>query len=296
MSLSYDTMDIILEREWEGLLDTLVETEGIAMILGETDSGKSTLARYLVERFVSRELPICLLDADVGQSSLGLPGTISMKIFASSEDFRAYTYETMCFVGTVNPAKAIALITSTVRRMALECGRKVGPVLVDTTGLVAGEVGAQLKISKIRALEPAVLIALQRERELEHILALASDIPTHRVPVSKSVKKRTLAVRIEYRRRKFEDYFGSHEMSDFLLSSRETPFLYRGKPFSPKHHPVKQKTLLGLNHGDDTVALGILQDVSDKSILFSAPLQSIKSVNRVVFGDLTYSSDHRNDL
>lgn len=289
-------MDIASERAWEEVFDALVVTKGIAMILGETDSGKSTLARYLVERFVSRKLPICLLDADVGQSSLGLPGTISMKVFISSGDLRAYTYETMSFVGTVNPANAIALITSTVQRMALDCSRKVGSVLVDTTGLVAGEVGAKLKISKIKALSPSVLIALQRERELEHILTLATDIPTYRLSVSNAVKRRSLATRIAYRRKKLEDYFRAGEMTDFIISSREVPFLYRGYPLASRHHMANPGTLLGLNHGEDTIALGILQDISDKSIVFSAPLQSIKPVNRVIFGDMTYSPDRRNDL
>jgi polynucleotide 5'-kinase involved in rRNA processing len=50
----------------------------------------------------------------------------------------------------------------------------------------------------------------------------------------------------------------------------------------------QKNTAIGLNHNDYTIALGILADISDNSITFSSPLGSIKNIERVIFGDITY--------
>jgi len=76
--------EVIPEPEWEFILKKLVRQRGVAMIMGETDSGKSTLARYLIKRLVSKRITVSLADCDIGQSSLGLPGTISMRDEKSS--------------------------------------------------------------------------------------------------------------------------------------------------------------------------------------------------------------------
>ena len=96
-------MEIIAEPAWENLRDALLLTGGIAVILGATDSGKSLLAKYLVQRLVELDTPICLIDADVGQSSLGLPGMLCMKTFSSADDLDVFIYEKMSFFGTINP-------------------------------------------------------------------------------------------------------------------------------------------------------------------------------------------------
>ena len=71
------------EPDWEVLLHKLLQNKGTALIIGATDSGKSTLAKYLVQKLVSQNINVCLIDSDVGQSSLGLPGTICMKVFST---------------------------------------------------------------------------------------------------------------------------------------------------------------------------------------------------------------------
>ncbi len=280
-------MEIIAEPAWENLRDALLLTGGIAVILGATDSGKSLLAKYLVQRLVELDTPICLIDADVGQSSLGLPGTLCMKTFSSADDLDVFTYEKMSFVGTINPATNIAQITATVKKMSDACRERTNLCLVDTSGLVAGEIGQKLKSAKIKALNPEHIIAVQKERELEHILELISDRPIHRINASKNIKVRPLATRIKYRRKKYENYFIRSMMNDFILSPREATFLYKAGAMTLNQGVFKKGTVIGLNHDDDTIALGLLEDISDDVITFSSPIDTIKYINRVVFGDIT---------
>jgi polynucleotide 5'-hydroxyl-kinase GRC3/NOL9 len=77
------------ESDWEVLLSALPKGKGITTLMGATDSGKSTLAGYLVRMFVTQNLSVCLIDADVSQSTLGLPGTICSKTFSCPDDLNA---------------------------------------------------------------------------------------------------------------------------------------------------------------------------------------------------------------
>jgi polynucleotide 5'-hydroxyl-kinase GRC3/NOL9 len=147
-------MEIIPEPEWEILFNRLTECKGISVIIGSTDSGKSTLVRYFIDRFISGNIKACLVDSDVGQSSLGLPGTISMKLFASEKDLEDFAFEKMSFVGTLNPAKDIASIIKQTKRLSDLCREESHTTLVDTSGLISGEAGRALKGAKIRALKP----------------------------------------------------------------------------------------------------------------------------------------------
>ncbi len=95
--------NIIPEPEWQDILNLLISQKGVALIMGETDSGKSALARYLVKRLLAMGITVSLVDSDIGQSSLGLPGTISMKVFRDDRDFKRFLFEKMSFCGDRQP-------------------------------------------------------------------------------------------------------------------------------------------------------------------------------------------------
>jgi polynucleotide 5'-hydroxyl-kinase GRC3/NOL9 len=280
-------MDIISETAWEKVFEEIAVTKGTAIIIGATDSGKSTLAKYFIRRLLSEQIRVSLIDSDVGQSSLGLPGTISMKPFFSGKDLEDFTFEKMSFIGTINPAKKIPFIIDTVKRITAICQVVSDITLIDTSGLVDGETGEALKVGKIRAVKPEHTIAVQRRDELEHILTLIENRRVHRVTRSEYAKTRTVAVRTAYRKKKFDAYFRRSEMHDFIVYSRETSFFYNNKLFIPRETMFKKGTVIGLNHDENTVALGILDEITDTSVTFRSPIGSLRKINRVVFGDMT---------
>jgi polynucleotide 5'-hydroxyl-kinase GRC3/NOL9 len=280
-------MEIIPEPEWEILFNRLTECKGISVIIGSTDSGKSTLVRYFIDRFISGNIKACLVDSDVGQSSLGLPGTISMKLFASEKDLEDFAFEKMSFVGTLNPAKDIASIIKQTKRLSDLCREESHTTLVDTSGLISGEAGRALKGAKIRALKPQHVIAIQRREELEDILKVIEGPEIYRIRASGAARTRSVIARTQYRGKKFDDYFGKIASSDFLLHANEVRFLCRNRPFRPSEGLFKQGTLIGLNHEEDTIALGILEEMTDTSVTFRSPIKSIRKINRILFGDIT---------
>jgi len=192
----------------------------------------------------------------------------------------------MSFVGSLNPAKKIPLMINITKRMVNICRERSEITFVDTTGLVGGDIGKALKIGKIRAIKPEHIIAIQRYDELEHILTLIGDTTLYRIRASRMARARDREKRIRYRKKIFLDYFKETKVSDFLLHERDAGFFCNDKPLNLKDGDFKEGTIIGLNRNDDTIALGIVVEVSDDSIIFKSPIKSLRGINRVVFGDI----------
>lgn len=282
-------MDISSEPVWDSLIRFLSVEQGTVMLLGETDSGKTTLARYLVESLIRMNQPVALIDSDVGQSGIGLPGTISMKVFQREKDLGDFGYERMTFLGFTNPAKSISLMVDKTRQMTAIGRRRAGIVVLDTTGLVSGEFGKALKTAKIRAIRPAHVVAIQRRYELEQILSLIEDARIYRMKVSPAAKRRSAAARRAYRRKKLQEYFTARGQCERILDAKAVMFLYHGRmiPFGEKE--TADGAILGLNRYNITIALGIAAGVEGSSILLRSPLKSLRGINRLVYSDMTMS-------
>ena len=280
-------MEIILEAEWENLSDLLITEKGTAILIGATDSGKTSLIKYLLLSSLSKNITTSLVDADVGQSFLGLPGTVCMKVFHNLSDLDNPFFEKMVFIGTLNPAKKNQAIVEAARIMNEFCRRESELTFVDTSGLIAGEAAKALKMGKVRAIKPSHIIAIQHKDEAEHILNMIDDIHITRLKVSKMARVRNRDERVRYRKRKFDEYFSEKRLSEFIIYNKEAGFYHNGRLFKPKISDFPPLTIIGLNHNEMTFALGFITELQEDSVTFMSPVQSIKNINRVVFGDMT---------
>jgi polynucleotide 5'-hydroxyl-kinase GRC3/NOL9 len=203
---SADTRGITVPKEWHRL--PLEEFLGVVMVIGANDSGKSTLVRWLVGELEDRGRSTAWLDGDIGQAELGVPGTMTLRlpISLSSEQDRIGF-----FVGSTSPRGHMLPMLVGVRKLLDRSGNAGAEVTVmDTTGMVRGQAGAALKEWKIQMARPDVLIAVQREDELEPILRpLRSEefVRVHLLPVSPHARARVAMEREEHRRRQYRQEF-----------------------------------------------------------------------------------------
>jgi polynucleotide 5'-hydroxyl-kinase GRC3/NOL9 len=283
-------MDLSPEPEWEEIIEKIKLQKGTVFLIGATDSGKSTLTKYLTERLIREDIRVSIVDSDIGQSTLGLPGTIAMKVFTGEEDIKNYCasggFNKMFFVGSINPAKKINTMIDGSKKLVELSREKSDIVIVDTTGLIAGEIGRALKIGKIKAIKPEHIIAIQRSNELEHIINYLKQFNIYRINASPMAKPRDRENRLNYRIRKFLDYFDEKKISEFLLNSSDVKFFYNNKQIVIKEGDFKKGTIVGLNHDDDTLGLGMITEINDGNLFFKSPIKSLKGINRVLFGDI----------
>jgi polynucleotide 5'-hydroxyl-kinase GRC3/NOL9 len=278
-------MEIIAQREWQEIIEELTAERGTAILVGSTDTGKSTLAKYLTWYLTMAGISVSLVDADIGQSSLGLPGSVSFKTFRSTADVNDFSYERFSFIGSASPSPVVPfLIKETLKFVAL--GRTSAAItLVDTTGLVSDELGRRLKIEKIRAIRPDLIIAIEKDVELKHILELVEDIPIIRLNPSPLAKTRSWGTRSRYRSAKFAEYFNNTR--EFLFASRSIEFFRHGSAVSHEDARMPAGTVIGLNRDEETMGLGIVTESDPDSITLKTPLSSLRGIRRVIFGNIT---------
>lgn len=282
-------MEIVPAPGWEELFEELKRERGTALLLGATDCGKSTLARHLVRRLAEEGVRVALVDADVGQSALGLPGCVSMRVFRSPADAADFRGERFSFLGSASPARIVLRMIETTGRLAELARREAGVVLIDTTGLIAGPLGIGLKLGKIRSVRPGMVVAVQRGEECESILSRLqeSGIGIHRLPPSPLARVRSQERRARLRSAKLAGYFNRPGVGEFLLPVRGVDIFRFDRAVSPGQPGLREGTVIGLNHGVDTLALGVVEEADGEAITFRAPLASLRGIDRVVFGDMT---------
>ena len=258
---------------------------GTIMVIGASDTGKSTFARYLFRRLAKHYPRIGFLDCDVGQSSLGLPTTLTLLLTTSTTGDKPPRNERLAyFVGAVSPRGHIlpAVIGAyKLQRRAQQWG--VGALVVDTTGLVdAAAGGGALKQWKIELLEPATVFAFARGIELEHILWPRRRDPRVRVielPVPRAVTERSREKRIRYRAERWKEYFS--RAATVRLNLRRLA-VFGLEAMTPGR-------LLALQDADGfALGLGVVRhyDPHTQAVAICTPLPSLEGVVSLRLGTL----------
>ena len=290
-------MEISAPKEWFALLDVLTEEKGMVIVLGGTDTGKTTLANFLIFNLCQRGLRIALVDADIGQSTLGPPATIGLAEFKSDPDWGVVlSPPEIFFVGSTTPEGHFPLHLKGVKRMVDKAiSYATDLVLVDTTGFVSGESGKDLKRGKINLISPRFILALQRSDELEPILELYKGNPlykTYRLPLSEKVRTRSMEERRVNRANKFREYFKDAAIQELDVEQVriEGEVLDPSGEVIPLEWSLRINTLLlGLkDNNDEALALGLIRNYSEveKRLKILTPLQDIQKVKTIQLSSL----------
>ncbi|MFQ5882010.1 MAG: Clp1/GlmU family protein [Candidatus Methylomirabilales bacterium] len=209
---------IQIVKEWEETAARTGADPGLTLVLGASDTGKTSFARYLMQTWRGRDLTVACVDGDIGQSTLGPPTTIGMSIYPPQVDPLAVT---LSFVGHTSPHGHLIPLLLGLHRMVERAKRTgVTAILVDTTGLVHGEWGRELKFAKIDLLTPRHLVVLARGGEMEAVLqccALREGLTLHRLPVAPQAMVKSREERRAYRQRRLQEYFREAALKRFPL-------------------------------------------------------------------------------
>ncbi|MEN6371779.1 MAG: Clp1/GlmU family protein [Armatimonadota bacterium] len=241
-------MESNLDRQ--NIIDGIVEHPGVIVIIGDTDTGKTTLARQLIERGVEAGLSTAIVDADTGQSEIGPPGAISMAtIDRLPESFKALRPRRMYFTGSTTPVgHMLPTVVGTGRMVDEAAARSADLIVVDTSGLVKGSIGRDLKLYKIDLISPLYIVGLAKSRELDPILSVLSRIDKYNVyklPVSSEVRTKQKEFRTARRQAQFHEYFQNSNRHFIRLDDIVCANTYftMGRPVKWQHFRILEKDL-----------------------------------------------------
>jgi polynucleotide 5'-kinase involved in rRNA processing len=197
--------------EWEAVLRRAGQV-AVTMVIGESDTGKTTLVTAIANSLVERRQRVAVIDADLGQSEIGPPTTIGLgRVRRRLGRLGEAEVMGLHFVGVTSPARhLLGVVVGTRRMLDRARARRMQRVVIDTSGLVSGHLGRTLKQAKIDVTDPDLLICLERAGECEHIASAyagAKRPELIRLPAASAARSRSAEDRRRYREQRLEAYF-----------------------------------------------------------------------------------------
>ncbi|MFB6287059.1 MAG: Clp1/GlmU family protein, partial [Candidatus Bipolaricaulia bacterium] len=183
--------------EWQDL--SIDDLRGLTLIVGASDTGKSTFAHWLTAHLSERGRDVAHIDGDPGQSDLGPPATITLR--------QTHNEHWRWFVGATTPRGHTLPLVAGARRLA-DRARGADAIVYDTTGFVHSRGGGlHLKQALVDVLRPRTIVAIQAADELKPIvepLRRRSDLRLRELPSAAGVCTKTRGERHAFRRHRFQ--------------------------------------------------------------------------------------------
>ena len=206
--------------------------------------GKTYAVTSIANVFFAQGLKVAVVDTDVGQSDIGPPCCIGMGI--QEKELRTLSevpVHSLYFVGTTSPNlcthDCVKGAAAAVQK-AKELGADV--IIVDSTGWIEGEDAKRFKLYEIKAITPTLVIAIEREERLGHILT-DLNMKVIKLPVSGEVRSRSRDERKALREEAYNRYFSTAKSRVF-----DPPALA---------WTLEEGTIMGLFRSDESEILGL---------------------------------------
>jgi len=255
----------MIEKElfWDDLLNA-IDTHAYRTIyvVGNTDCGKTTLCRYLVQQMVPQKT-VGYVDCDPGQSNLGLPTTLNAGLFTSPEQ-QAPGQIFSRFIGVTSPRQKKLQCLLAVQRLT-EKMKQLGSefTIIDSSGYASGADAVEFHAVLIESLQPDLVVIVEHENELERLaqyISKLNGIALKRLPVSSHVKPRSMPIRREYRETKFREYF---QNSDLKVVDISNMMLCGSLPERFTVQTVRGRLIAFLDSEKFVVKVGVARSIYD---------------------------------
>jgi polynucleotide 5'-hydroxyl-kinase GRC3/NOL9 len=278
-------------------------TTTTVMLVGDTDTGKSTLAIYLANMAITSGLVPRVIDGDIGQGDLAPPTAIGAVVLSKQvvdlRDVNTTTTNQFEFVGGISPIGFEGLIAKKLRSILDRTSSLANICIVNTDGYVRNG-GVQYKAMIAEELQPDVVICLGENMEL-------FDRWQHTVPSWKILRARPSSQayksrfeRLNRRLDQFLRYVGNGSTSSSIANLSQVKFDYMNKVFLPSdlyHPPIKQLEpenmmgmFVGLGSNDNVVGFGIIINVNPSNSIIHIQT-NINSFDTICLSNVRLSSD-----
>ncbi len=255
----------MIEKElfWDDLINA-IDTNAYQTIyvVGNTDCGKTTLCRYLVQQMVPQKT-VGYVDCDPGQSNLGLPTTLNAGLFTSPEQ-QVPEQIFSRFIGVTSPQQKKLQCLLAVQRLT-EKMKQLGSefTIIDSSGYASGADAVEFQAVLIESLQPDLVVIVEHENELERLaqyIGKLNGIAVKRLPVSSNVKPRSMPIRREYRETKFREYF---QHSDLKVVDISNMMLCGSLPERFTVQTVRGRLIAFLDSEKFVVKVGVARSIYD---------------------------------
>ncbi len=274
------------DKTAQQLLSKDLIKKGICLILGASDTGKTTLAAALTKQSVSSQL-VGIVDADIGQSHIGPPTTVGWALINKPEfDFSKLTANGISFVGNITPVGHLLQLTAAITQCVQQVSKLAELIIIDTPGLVYGSAASALWWTVQQILKPKLILAVQRNDELNHIITglRSFDSAIELIKSPPQIRIKSPEERKRYRQNQFNEYFRDSRLYNISLSDVS---IQSGRRLTRENLTGR---LVGLRDAKGIdLAVGIINDWQyDKGVaIIRAPELDIRQIRCLIIADAT---------
>ena len=207
-----------IPASWKKAAETLRQTRGVAVILGDVNAGKSTLCTYLANRCLRSGATISVIDADIGQADIGPPATASSSTIAKNIfSLRELKPEKAYFIGATSPSSVEDKHIQSIVHLSQDLTNQDTITIVNTDGWVREERAVEHKLQLLNTLRQDLVLGLSMDHELDTILDLQQS-PVLRIEASKFARTRTREERKKIREEGYRRFLQNSSSLEFRIS------------------------------------------------------------------------------
>jgi polynucleotide 5'-hydroxyl-kinase GRC3/NOL9 len=276
--------DTTIPKSWFEAANTFQKSNNKKLlIIGSTDTGKSTLCTFLVNHILKFKQNVALLDADIGQSDLGPPGTLGLSVinkpYIESDNLNI---DSMIFIGKTSPTSVTEKVINGISKLENSV-QKGTPIVINTDGWILDTEAIAYKLRMIRQLDPNITIILSEGKDLYNIFE--NNLPFMRIQVPKFIKTRGREDRKKIREYRYKKYLRNAIHTNFSLNGITMEGLLPNR--------IEGGEILGfLDLNRFLIGIGILEYINRrKQILKAYTNVNARSVTSIECGNIRLMHD-----
>jgi polynucleotide 5'-hydroxyl-kinase GRC3/NOL9 len=267
---------------------SLQKRPAVVMIMGTSDCGKSSLCTYLVNKLIDGKSKVAILDGDLGQSDIGPSATVGYGLTSKQiSELYDLRLKNAFFVGVTSPLTSLSKTIEGLVTMEAEILKgQVDFVVINTDGLVDGEVAIKYKVDLVKSLKPDIIIGIQKQDELTPLINCL-EIPVFIVEPSFALNPRTPEERKHLREMTYARYLKNAKLQIYPKSQ----VTIDPRNAIPKNQEPEKGILVGLyGRGSKFLGIGVLREINQlrkalkvQTAVSAKPLQII--IGKVVVNE-----------
>ncbi len=151
---------------WNNIIGQIIKTNRkIIIIIGPSDTGKSTLTLYISNFMIKEGLKPIIIDSDIGQGELSPPGCIGISTPSKQTiDLSKYIPNYINFIGDIQPKGYEKRIINCIWKAKNKVLVKDGIIIINTDGYVSDN-EKNYKIDLIEKINPDCIICMSGSKQ-----------------------------------------------------------------------------------------------------------------------------------
>ena len=270
---------------WQEIVNKiLIEKFRTILLIGDTDTGKSSLATFIVNLALKKNLKPAVIDADMGQGDLAPPTAIGGTIIENPiTDLRNLYAQFFEFIGNTSPVGFEDVTINAIKQIVKKITTTDSDIcIINTDGYIHNN-GIDYKVKMAKKLRSDLVVCLGEKCIFESFRSKYSSLVLHSKGPTKTVKSR-----IERNQRRLNQFLryvdgnNNNIRKNVTIGIKSIKIVYRGITYSKilkdthgllqlgKYFRIKpwnlQGMFIGLGFKEDIVGFGIIKYASTYKI------------------------------